>query len=531
VDRGDAVLVSGLVAEVRLDDDAQNLTITEIINPSVEVVGSNLLATIDPVALGEGGRLPPSAVIDDDAAGSVEAPGVLFDPAADGLDFWESLEGMLVAFDDALVVGPKLDDGEAPLVVGGGADASTLSPRGGLVIGAGAAGPDLNPEMLFLDDTLLSAVDRFPALNTGDRIDEPVVGVVDYAFRRFRVLPSDPVEFTLNDLTPELASAAGEDDLAIATFNVENLDAEEAETSDRFARLAEIVVDNLGEAGDLLVLEEVQDNTGRLNDGEVEANETYGALIAAIAAAGGPEYEFRDIPPRNGRDGGQPGGNIRVGFLFRPDRGLSFVDRPGGDATTPVQIVPGADPELSISPGRILADPANPTADGAFANSRKPLVGEFVFNGRTLFVVGAHFASRQDSTALFGPRQPPAQGGGSSRQEQAEIVAAFVEDLLAADPEALVVVAGDMNEFQFARPLATLEEAGLTNLTETLPAEERYTYIFEGNSQAIDHIFVSDVLAEALAADSADIVHVNAEYAEQASDHDPQVARFTLPAQ
>jgi hypothetical protein len=28
---------------------------------------------------------------------------------------------------------------------------------------------------------------------------------------------------------------------------------------------------------------------------------------------------------------------------------------------------------------------------------------------------------------------------------------------------------------------------------------------------------------------SYDIVHVNAEFADQASDHDPQVARFSMP--
>lgn len=42
--------------------------------------------------VGTGGRVPPSSVIEDDANGSVETSGV-FDPANDGIDFWESLEG------------------------------------------------------------------------------------------------------------------------------------------------------------------------------------------------------------------------------------------------------------------------------------------------------------------------------------------------------------------------------------------------------------------------------------------------------
>ena len=40
---------------------------------------------------------------------------------------------------------------------------------------------------------------------------------------------------------------------------------------------------------------------------------------------------YREIDPVNDQDGGEPGGNIRQVFLFRTDRGLAFVDRPGGD--------------------------------------------------------------------------------------------------------------------------------------------------------------------------------------------------------
>ena len=84
---------------------------------------------------------------------------------------------------------------------------------------------------------------------------------------------------------------------------------------------------------DIIALQEIQDNNGTTDDGTVDASETYGALIAAIQTAGGPVYEYRDIAPLDGLDGGVPGGNIRVGFLFNPAR-VTFIDRPGGDATT-----------------------------------------------------------------------------------------------------------------------------------------------------------------------------------------------------
>ena len=55
------------------------------------------------------------------------------------------------------------------------------------------------------------------------------------------------------------------------------------------------------------------------DDGVVDAGETYRALIAAIAAAGGPAYDFRDVPPVDDQDGGEDGGNIREQLLTLSD--------------------------------------------------------------------------------------------------------------------------------------------------------------------------------------------------------------------
>jgi Ca2+-binding RTX toxin-like protein len=59
-----------------------------------------------------------------------------------------------------------------------------------------------------------------------------------------------------------------------------------------------------------------------------------------------------------------------------------------------------------------------------------------------------------------------------------------------------------------------------------LPASERYTYNFQGNAQTLDHILASASLRAAL--DGFDVVHMNSEFADQISDHDPSVARFTI---
>jgi hypothetical protein len=113
------------------------------------------------------------------------------------------------------------------------------------------------------------------------------------------------------------------------------------------------------------------------------------------------------------------------------------------------------------------------------------------------------------------------------RNQQATIVAGFVQQILAVDANANVVVLGDLNDFEFSPPLGILKAAGLTPLVETLPPDERYTYVFQGNSQVLDHIMASGALLAAGA--EYDVVHVNAEFAAQTSDHDPEVARFFLP--
>ena len=86
---------------------------------------------------------------------------------------------------------------------------------------------------------------------------------------------------------------------------------------------------------------------------------------------------------------------------------------------------------------------------------------------------------------------------------------------------------GDLNDFEFSNPVEKLtSDDKLTSLITTLPADERYSYVFDGNSQTLDHIVTSPPLVEVA---DFDVVHVNAEFADQTSDHDPSVALFDLP--
>src|SRR6266540_3095839 len=507
---GDAVVVGGRVSEFRPGgaDGATNLTTTEITGPSATALSSgNPLPA--PTVVGTGGRVPPGEVIEDDATGDVETNGA-FDPATDGIDFWESLEGMRVELDDAVATGPRNTFGEISVVGDGGANAAVRTARGGVVVRPG----DFNPERVLLDDSLAPT----PTVDVGDSFPGAVVGVLDYSFGNFKLEVTATPTVTRGGLTREVTAPTAANQLALATFNVENLDPGDPQT--KFDQLAGLIVDNL-RAPDLVAVEEIQDDNGPTDNGVVTADTTFAELIAAVQAAGGPTYDFRQIDPVNDQDGGEPGGNIRVGFLFRTDRGLQFIDRPGGTSTAATTVVgAGADTRLSFSPGRI--DPAN----GAFNASRKPLAGEFTYNGHHLFVIANHFNSKGGDDPLFGHSQPPTLVSEAQRKAQATVVHDFVTSLETADPDAAVVVLGDLNDFEFSPPLATLEAGVLHDLIETLPQAERYTYDFEGNSQALDHILLSDSLfAEPF---DYDAVHVNSEFATQASDHDPQVVRITL---
>ncbi len=522
---GDSVTVDGTVTEFRPGGTSgtNNLTTTQLSSPVI-TVGASGQPLPAPVVLGVDRTAPPQTIEQGDP-GTVEGPTAPFRPDLDAIDFYESLEGVRVAVRDAQVVGPTSSFGEIPVLPGNLARADAVrSGRGGVVY-AGYDRP--NAMRVQLDDALLPA-GAMPAATVGDRLPGDTAGVLDYSFANYKLAVTAPPTVTAGGLAREVTRPAGRGELAVATFNVENLAA--SDPASKFERLADQVVTNL-RAPDLLTLEEIQDNSGATNDGVVAADRTVSTLVAAITAAGGPTYQARWIDPQNLTDGGQPGGNIRQVFLFRTDRGLTFVDRPGGDATTATQVVTGGGgPSVSLSPGRI--DPAN----AAWTASRKPLVGEFRYRGRPVFVIANHFASKGGDNPLFGPRQQPVRSSESARRDQATAVRGFADQLLAADPRAAVVVLGDINDFEFSAVTDVLVGTGATaflDLPRTLPASQRYTYVFEGNSQVLDHILISPGLAERRPwwqprAFSYDIVHTNSEFPDQDSDHDPQVVRLRI---
>jgi len=427
---------------------------------------------------------------------------------------------MRVTVNDALAVSATNRFGEIFTVADNGTNATGLSDRGTINI----APDDFNPERVQIQFDSGILPDFEQQVNVGAQLGD-VTGVVSYAFGNFEVAvtePFTPVE--QGSLQPEVSALQGTaDQLTVASYNVLNLDPNDADGSQdiangQFEQIANHVVNNLN-SPDILGLQEIQDNDGSVNSDVTSAEVTLQTLVDTIAAAGGPRYEFIDNPfIGDDTNGGQPGGNIRTAYLYNPDR-VSFT----GELAT------------VTDPTAQQIDPSNP-----FYDSRLPLAATFLFNGQEVTVVNNHFTSKGGSAPLFGQLQPsvdpgdpnggqedPAINGGVEvRRAQAEAVNNYVEGVLAADPNANVAVLGDLNEFEFISPLEILEGDVLNNLTETLPENERYSYIFQGNSQSLDHILVTDSL---LAGAEFDPVHVNSEFAQQASDHDPLLSRFNLP--
>ncbi|USY19344.1 lamin tail domain-containing protein [Nocardiopsis exhalans] len=500
---GDEILAAGRVSEYRPRAGAQTIT---------------QLDRARWTTLSRGNDLPEAVLLEADTLPEAYAPDhggdiseLELQPDKFALDFWAAHEHMLVRVEDAPVIAPT--DGYDALWVTTKPDQNRTA-NGGVRYGSY---DDPNSGRVKIESLLDRNVRPFPEANVGDTLAGVTEGPVYYSqFGGYLVRATALGEHVPGDLERVPVRATARHEISVATYNVENLGGTDSQA--KFDALAEGIADYLG-APDIVGLEEIQDNNGPVDDGTVDADVTLDRLVEAVAAAGGPAYEWRQISPEDKQDGGQPGGNIRNAFLFNPAR-VQFVDVEGGDATTPVEVVEGErGAELSVSPGRIAPE------DSAWNSSRKPLVGHFRALNRDVYVVTNHFNAKGGDQALHGVNQPPNRVTETQRHQQATLVREFADELLAVDPDANLVVMGDLNDFQFSTTLDILTGDGaLTNpMTDLLEPSQRYNYVFDGNSQALDHILVNGVLAGRV---DYEIVRINSEFHDQVSDHDPQVLRI-----
>ena len=529
---GDEVRVTGPVNEdIPGGAGTGNLSTTEL-SGEVEIL-SNGNPLPAPVVIGTGGRVVPAVDVISRSERPVNLqtdPGT-FNPDNDGIDFYESLEGMLVTVEDPVAVSATrtfsrfssevftlTNDGDET------APEDARTDRGGIALQPHPDNDgDQNPERVQIqfDGTLYPA--SVPALTVGDRLED-VTGVVGYSFGNFEVNAIEAVVVAEeSDLEEETTDLTGTHrDVTVASYNVLNLSPDSSDDAQR-ATVARHIVDNLG-APDVVALQEIQDNSGQIDDGVTEADQTLQALVDAIAAAGGPDYEFFDVAPADGSSGGIPGGNIRNAYLYNPDR---------------VRLVS----YTSLTPD-VLAD-LRVSEPNAFDGTRDPLMATFSFRGRTFTVINNHLTSRFGSTPVFGGPQPFVQAGEAEREAQVGALNEVTDRLTSyrtfwyrwkydTSFRGRIIVLGDLNTFEFTNDLkeilpGTGRSRVLTNLVSKVDDDDAYTFIFEGNSQALDHVFVTRNLKRNA---ELDIVHVNVDFprvdSTVGSDHEPLVASLEL---
>ena len=545
-DVGECVELSGSVSEFIPGGAATgNLSTTQMFAPSITVIDCEATfgpgyAPPEPVVIGLSGRIPPNEIVisedeidppinlqnaADDAANT-------FDPDEDGIDFYESMEAMLVTVEDAQAVSATRRFGtfsaEFVTIPNRGNRAiiepdDAMTQRGGILLQPDPDGTgDLNPErvQIQLSGTPLYPGDMDLQVKVGDLVGD-ITGVVGYSFGNFEIHATHEITVVDGGTAPETTEIMSRPrHVTVASYNVLNLSVAGTGDAAQSDKLGEQIVNNLGNP-DVIALQEIQDDSAETDDGVVTADATLQMLIDSIVAAGGPTYAAFNVEPIDNTQGGVPGGNIRNAFLYNPNR-VNLVDY------------------FALSASVLSDAGADPTA---FDGTRIPLVGIFEFEGSEFTVISVHNSSRFGSTPIFGGPQPFVQAGEAEREAQSKALNQFVDYLLASDPRAQIMVAGDFNTFEWTDEL--LEdvpgpEPVLFNLVPFrdkgpdrglhLGQEDFYSFIFDGNSQMLDHFFVTRSL---LRSTRFDVVHVNVDFPRTfinttASDHEPLLASFKL---
>jgi predicted extracellular nuclease len=394
---------------------------------------------------------------------------------------------------------------------------------------------DANPERLrvsTLGQTGSVALD----VTTGATVTN-LVGPLDYAFRSYTILPdpaTPPVSSGgLAGAIPVRTAAAGE--FTVASANIERFfdttndpesDAVLTPTafSNRLNKVS-LQIRQVMRTPDVIGLEEVE----HLTTLQAIASKVNGDAVAAGDPA--PNYqaylaEGNDI------------GGIDVGLLVKTTRvNVIEVTQQGKDT--------------------VYTDPSSGMP--ATLNDRPPLILRATINqggGGAPFpitVIVNHLRS------LSGV-DDPADGGRvrAKRRAQAEFLANLIQTRQATDPEEHIVSIGDYNAFQFndgyvdvvgtikgvptpsdqvVLASADLVNTDLIDLVDEAPASERYSFVFDGNAQELDHVLVSQNLQKLQRglqygrtnADFPESFRNDASRPERISDHDPLVAYFMLP--
>ena len=428
---GDLISLDGKISEYR--STATYLYLTELASPkNVKVLSKGNPVT--PLVIGQDTGLPPTSQYTSldggdifavpNAVANISAVNPVLDPTAYGLDFWESLSGELVTIKNVTIITRPNNYRESWIV--GGYAATGRNAHGGLTMSAkdGKLPPcalDLvvapnsvaaNPEAIIVG-TPLDGTKNPTTSKMGDRAAD-VTGVVYQQFGFYYILPLTALTVTApaSSAAPPVSftSKGSCKGVTVGDYNVENM----APTPLSHINAVASHISNALKTPDLMFIQEIQDNTGATDDGVVDANKTLTALVGAIQTLSNVSYSFVDIDPVNDLDGGQPGGNIRQAYIYRPEV-VSLYNPNPGSSTDANEVLPG--PALRYNPGRI--DPAN----AAWTSSRKPLVAAWKAKGakKPFFTVNVHWSSKGGGTSYEGDVRPPVNGALDARLAQADV--------------------------------------------------------------------------------------------------------------
>ena len=387
---------------------------------------------------------------------------------------------------------------------------------------------DENPERIMIDSdglvgsTVVSVTSNVTLSN--------ITGPLDFTFGDYKVLPETAPSTTANmSAVPVPTPAAGE--FTVAGYNIENFN----NNATQRAKAALAIRDVL-HLPDVIGTIEIFD----LADLQALANE--------IQAISGVTYSAHLVEA----DGILEDADQDVGFLVK-------TSRVQVDSVTQIELA-GCNGTAATCNTFI-----DPDGNPALLNDRPPLVLEATvdaatLNPRKVFVIVNHTRSFIDIELVTGdgPRVR------AKRKAQAEFLADLLQDMQTANPNTPILSIGDYNAYQFndgytdpvsvvkGTPTADEEmvvdaspdlvNPNFINLTDTLPADQRYSFIFEGTPQAIDHFIINTVANSFLqryhiARNNTDFPEVpgslflnNATRPERNSDHDMPVGYFKFPA-
>ena len=513
VESGDLLKVQGTVKEGYMEEysvkpgqtfkkPAGSLTVTQIINATITKLGKAEL----PKALNISEKMPKDVV---------DNTPTKYNPETEALDYWESLEGMLVEVTKPKVTGPQYK-GDI-YVLPGDYKGQKLNNIGGVNLRPGVQNTEVLP---------IIVGNKFVA-KAKDYFNNNISGVVTYKNKTFKIDPIDPIDPNalqklLQDggLTREVSKIyPAEDKLTIASYNIENFSANnnghDETPEEKVDKIANSFIKEV-HSPDIITLIEVQDNNGGVNDGTVDGVKSGEKLAQRIKSLGGPDYKYTEIAPVDGKDGGKPGANIRVAYLYNPKR-VTLIGKEKGGSEEAARFVNG---HLEKNPARI-----DPTSVH-FEKVRKSLAAEFEFKGERIVVIANHLKSKLGDDAIYGSNQPSVENTKAKRIEEAKILNAFIKEGLRQNPNLKFVLTGDFNDFEFSDSVKTIVGNELVNLMAEHEQGDRYSYFYRGSNQSLDNVLISKNIKDKVVFSP---VHINASFMEEhgrASDHDPVVVQI-----